>query len=100
MGGRFYDWQWTDSFYTTLFLRNYNMLSSSLVRLAEMFAQWWMLMHSQSGAGAGAGAIAPMGYTQAIVATGMLVCLAPLVLLYLLAQKAFVESLSQTGIKM
>jgi len=41
-----------------------------------------------------------MGYTQAIVATGMLICLVPLIILYLVAQKAFVESLSQTGIKM
>jgi len=43
---------------------------------------------------------APVAYTQAIIATGMLVCLAPLILLYLVAQKAFVESLGQTGIKM
>jgi multiple sugar transport system permease protein len=44
--------------------------------------------------------VAPVAYTQAIIATGMLMCLAPLILLYLIAQKAFVESLSQTGIKM
>jgi multiple sugar transport system permease protein len=54
-------------------------------------------MNSSSGAVYTA---APMGYTQAIIATGVLMCLAPLVLLYLVAQKAFVESLSQTGIKM
>jgi len=35
-----------------------------------------------------------------MIATGMLMCLAPLIILYLIAQKAFVESLSQTGIKM
>jgi len=34
------------------------------------------------------------------MATGMLMFILPLVLLYLVAQRAFVESLSQTGIKM
>jgi multiple sugar transport system permease protein len=93
-------WQWTDSVYTTLFLRNYKMLSTGLGRIAEYFMQWWAATNSISGAGAGAAAMAPMGYTQAIIATGMLMCLAPLILLYLVAQRAFVESLSQTGIKM
>jgi multiple sugar transport system permease protein len=93
-------WQWTDSFYTTLFLRNYNMLSTGLGRIAEYFMQWWAAANSLSGAGAGAAAMAPVGYTQAIIATGMLMCLAPLILLYMVAQRAFVESLSQTGIKM
>jgi len=92
-------WQWTDSFYTTLFLRNYSMLSSGLSRLAESFGQYWGTLNSIGG-GTGLISLAPMAYVQAIIATGMLVCLAPLVLLYLVAQKAFVESLSQTGIKM
>jgi len=93
-------WQWTDSFYTTLFLRNYKMLSSGLGRIAESFGQYWASMSSIGASGAGLISLAPMAYVQAIIATGMLVCLAPLVLLYLIAQKAFVESLSQTGIKM
>jgi multiple sugar transport system permease protein len=56
-----------------------------------------MAMNSSAGA---TYSPAPVGYTQAMIATGMLICLAPLILLYLAAQKAFVESLSQTGIKM
>ncbi|MDR0494806.1 MAG: carbohydrate ABC transporter permease [Treponema sp.] len=90
-------WQWTDSFYSTLFLRNYRMLSMGLNRLAELFGQWWKEM---SIAATGTTVLPPIGYTQMIIATGMLMCLAPLILLYLVAQKAFVESLSQTGIKM
>jgi len=93
-------WQWTDSFYTTLFLRNYRMLSSGLGRLAESFSRYWGSINSVGSGGTGLISIPPLGYVQAIIATGMLVCLAPLVLLYLIAQKAFVESLSQTGIKM
>jgi len=89
-------WQWTDSFYSTLFLTNYKMLSSGLGGLASRFAQWWTVING----GTVSGTIAPVGYTQAMLATGMLMFLAPLIVLYLLAQRAFVESLSQTGIKM
>jgi len=91
-------WQWTDSFYTTLFLKNYRMLATGLGAIAERFSQWWSLTNSISGAAVAS--TAPVGYTQAIIATGVLMSLAPLILLYLVAQKAFVESLSQTGIKM
>ena len=90
-------WQWTDSFYSTLFLTNYKMLSAGLGGLASRFSQWWSLLNNAIGVSGGS---APVGYTQAMIATGMLMCLAPLVLLYLLVQKTFVESLSQTGIKM
>jgi multiple sugar transport system permease protein len=90
-------WQWTDSFYSSLFLNNYKMLSVNLSMIADKLGAWWMAMNSNAGDTYSA---APIGYTQAMIATGMLVCLAPLILLYLAAQKAFVESLSQTGIKM
>jgi multiple sugar transport system permease protein len=90
-------WQWTDSFYSTLFLTNYKMIASGLGGLADRLAEWWAVVN---GSNSIASTVAPVGYTQAIIATGMLMCLAPLVLLYILAQKAFVESLSQTGIKM
>jgi multiple sugar transport system permease protein len=93
-------WQWTDTYYVNLFLRNYGMLSSALGRIAEAFGQYWGRLNAHGAGGTGLMALAPVGYVQAIIATGMLVCLAPLVLLYLVAQKAFVESLSQTGIKM
>jgi multiple sugar transport system permease protein len=91
-------WQWTDSFYATLFLNNYKMLARGLSSITERFSQWWAANNLVSGAAIAS--TAPVGYTQAIIATGMLMCLAPLILLYLVAQRAFVESLSQTGIKM
>ena len=92
-------WQWTDSFYATLFLANYKTLSKGLGSLAEVFSQWYARINIVGGSG-GVSAFAPVGYTQMMIATGMLMCLAPLILLYLVAQRAFVESLSQTGIKM
>ncbi|MCL2879237.1 MAG: carbohydrate ABC transporter permease [Treponema sp.] len=87
-------WQWTDSFYSPLFLRNYNMLSNGVSRLGELFLQW-----TNSG-GASAFSGASIGNVQMIIGTGMLMFIAPLLLLYLVAQRAFVESLSQSGIKM
>jgi len=92
-------WQWTDSFFTTLFLRNYQMLSTRLASIAERITQWWAVTNS-TGGGGGVASTAPIAYVQSMIATGMLMCLAPLIILYLVAQKAFVESLSQTGIKM
>jgi len=89
-------WQWTDSFYSTLFLTNYRMLAKGLAGLAERFSVWY---NATLGSG-GTSAFAPVALTQMMIATGVLMALAPLILLYLVAQKAFVESLSQTGIKM
>jgi multiple sugar transport system permease protein len=84
-------WMWTDSLYTSLFLRGYNVLSSALGSLAERLAEYYTRLFTTA---------APIGYTQMIIATGMLISLIPLILLYLFAQRAIVESLSQTGIKM
>ena len=92
-------WQWTDSFYSTLFLNNYRVLSKGLGSIAERYSQWFAQTYIQTGSG-GVSAFAPVAETQMMIATGMLMCLAPLILLYLVAQRAFVESLSQTGIKM
>lgn len=92
-------WQWTDSFYSTLFLSNYRMLARGLGGLAERYSQWYAQVYVATGTG-GVSAFAPVAQTQMMIATGMLMSLAPLILLYLVAQKAFVESLSQTGIKM
>jgi multiple sugar transport system permease protein len=92
-------WQWTDSFYSTLFLSNYKMLARGLGGLAERYSQWYAQVYVATGTG-GVSAFAPVAQTQMMIATGMLMSLTPLILLYLVAQKAFVESLSQTGIKM
>jgi multiple sugar transport system permease protein len=93
-------WQWTDTLFTTLFLRNFKLISLALSKMTDGFFHWWA---GQNAWGSSTGALMsqpPVAYLQAILATGMLLCLAPLVLLYLVAQRAFVESLTQTGIKM
>jgi len=93
-------WQWTDSIFTTLFLRGYKMMPIALTRLTEAFVRYWGSLNAVGAGGTGVMQQPPMGYVQAVVATGMLMTLVPLIILYLVAQKTFVKSLSQTGIKM
>lgn len=93
-------WQWTDTLYTTLFLRSYKMMPIVISRLGEYFYRYWASLNSFGGGGTALMSQPPLGYVQAIIATGILVFLVPLLILYIFAQKAFVESLSQTGIKM
>ena len=91
-------WQWTDSLYTTLFLSGYKILSSALGAIYEKFEVWYTLNIARADV---SGLYRPpLLEIQQIIATGTLMFILPLVLLYLVAQKAFVESLSQTGIKM
>ena len=93
-------WQWTDTLFTTFFLRGYKMMPIALSRLTESFTRYWATINSVGSGGSGIMAQPPVGYIEAVVATGILVTLIPLILLYLVAQRTFVESLSQTGIKM
>lgn len=85
-------WQWTDSFYSQMFLGNISLLSVQLSWIADRLTKYYNDVLKIPG-------IVPQGYTQCIVSTGTLMVIAPLLLLYLFAQKGFVESLSATGIK-
>jgi multiple sugar transport system permease protein len=93
-------WQWTDTLYSTLFLRSYKMMPIALSMLTDGFYRYWSSLQGWNAGGTDIMSQPPIAYLQAIVATGMLVFLVPLIVLYLVAQRAFVESLSQTGIKM
>lgn len=85
-------WQWTDSFYSKMFLGNTTLLSTQLNRIAgQLDAYIKTTLHNAAGAS--------IGYTNAIVSTGTLMVIIPLLVLYLFAQKGFVESLASTGIK-
>lgn len=85
-------WQWTDSFYTNMFLGKIDLLSKKLGSVGDGLNQYMLTVMHSTGAS--------IGYTQSIVATATLMVIAPILLLYLFAQKGFVESLSSTGIKM
>lgn len=86
-------WQWTDSFYSKMFLGNIKLLSIQLQLIAERLSSYITnTLHNAAGAS--------VGYTNCIISTGTLMVILPLLILYLFAQKGFVESLSSSGIKM
>ncbi len=83
-------WQWTDHQFTNLLLNSEYYLAS---RLNVMGA----LISSTGSAGT---AITASAYSDCLTATATLLILIPVVLLYLIGQKRFVESLSFSGVKM
>lgn len=87
-------WQWTDRFYSSTFMPTSSLLSTQLSTLAEKLARY---LSDSSGTSASSIGLAR---TQQIIATGVIMSVSPLILLYCFAQRGFVESLSNTGIKM
>lgn len=86
-------WQWTDSYYSRLFLGKIKLLPKALTSLSEQLGEYYARVN-------GIGSRPSVAYEQAVIATALLMTLIPLILIYLVAQKGFVESLSQSGIKM
>lgn len=84
-------WQWTDTFYSTLFLQKTKVLSGALSSVSFDITQ---RIYFETGVNTSlAPAISSM-YTN----TASLLVIAPLVILYLFAQKRFVESIERSGI--
>jgi multiple sugar transport system permease protein len=52
------------------------------------------------GAIGGHGIQPPPALLEAVISTGVLLGIAPIILIYLFAQRGFVESIGQSGIKM
>lgn len=86
-------WQWTDSFYSGMFLGNIPLLSTTLARLVDSLGAFMMRL-------LGVKTTVNVAYSNCILSTGTLMFIIPLIILYLFAQKGFVESLSSSGIKM
>jgi len=86
-------WQWTDSFYSKMFLGNMKLLSNRLTSITGLLSDYLTSLD-------GVASKASIAYGQMMVSTGMIMAIIPLLLLYVVAQKAFVENLSQTGLKM
>lgn len=85
-------WQWTDTFYSGLFMPSIKMLARELSGIADRVNSYVSVQLGQMGG-------ASMGYQQQIVSTGTMVTIAPLLILYLFAQKGFVESIAASGLK-
>ncbi len=85
-------WQWTDGFYSSTFMGGISLLSAKLSNIGDRLGHYMTTVMHTTGAS--------IGYTNCIVATGTLMTIVPLIILYMFAQKGFVESLSSSGIKM
>lgn len=86
-------WQWTDGFYSRMFLSGKRLVSTSIANvvneLGSYIAKYTGVKTSVS-----------VAYSNAILSTGTLMVVAPVIILYLFAQRQFVESISSSGIKM
>lgn len=85
-------WQWTDGFYSKMFLGDVRLLATQLAVVADRLAGYMNTVLRRG--------TPSVGYTNCIVSTATLMVIVPLLILYLFAQKGFVESLSNSGIKM
>ncbi len=86
-------WQWTDGFYSRMFLGNTTLVSLSLSRIVDSLGAYIQRL-------TGVKTTISIAYSNCILATGTLMIILPLIILYLFAQRQFVESISSTGIKM
>lgn len=84
-------WQWTDSFYTSLYLNSTKVMSSALSSLSVN------VYRSYEGFGGSMNFISP-GFVSMMNNTGTILAIVPLILLYLICQKQFVEGIERSGI--
>lgn len=86
-------WQYNDTFYTSLFMSESNLMSVKIASLpAELDQNLPALL------GLSAEMKADPNYVAMLVDTGILLAIAPLLILYLFVQRYFVESVERTGI--
>lgn len=84
-------WQWTDSFYTSLYLNKTQVMSTALSSLAvNVYSQY-------EGFGGSMDFISP-GFVSMINNTGTVLAIIPLILLYIFCQRYFVEGIERSGI--
>lgn len=86
-------WQWTDGFYSKMFLGGRQLVSTSIARIVDSLGAYIQRA-------TGIKTTVSIAYSNCILATGTLMIILPLIILYLFAQRSFVESISSSGIKM
>lgn len=84
-------WQWTDSFYSGLFLNDFQVMAGALNALPYNVASLY-------GDVSGSMSFVSPGYLSMVSNTGVLLCILPLFIIYLFLQKYFVESIARSGI--
>ena len=87
-------WQWTDIFYTRLFLP-----SSSISIYSNQMSSMVSRMGRYFSADASKPIIVPNARQQQLIFIAVLICAVPLIILYIFTQRTFVESLAMSGSK-
>jgi len=85
-------WQWTDLFYTRNFFSGMSIYSTQLSSIVSRMNRYFSSDASKP-------IITPVGRQQQLISIGVLICCIPLVILYLFAQRTFVESIVMSGSK-
>ncbi len=85
-------WQYTDTFFTSLYLTSLRVLPTALSTLAATVAQWY-----SADQFSGFQYLSP-GYTSILNNAGSMLVIAPLALVYILLQRYFVEGIERSGI--
>lgn len=85
--------QWADGFYTTIFLNHLDLMAKYLPSIYDILTQYLT-------ASTGLAQTPNVLYSEAISATALLVAITPITIIYLIAQRTFIESLTSSGIKM
>jgi multiple sugar transport system permease protein len=84
-------WQWMDSFYTSLYLTKINVIPVALSSLgASVYGEY-------SNFGGSMNFISP-GYLSMMNNTGTILAMVPLIILYIICQRYFVEGIERSGI--
>ena len=89
-------WQWTDGFYSKLFLGGKVLVSTSLANIVDALGVY---VARQQGSVNEQVSVSTQ-LSNCILSTGTLLIILPILIVYLFAQRAFVESISSSGIKM
>lgn len=84
-------WQWTDSFYTSMYIPGTALFANKLGGLATVIHQQYASM------GGNMNFVSP-GFASQMNNTGSLLVILPLILMYLFCQKYFVEGIERSGI--
>ncbi len=87
-------WQWTDIFYTRLFLP-----ITSISTYSNQMASMVTKMSRYFSADSSVAVVVPNARQQQLISIAVLICAIPLVILYIFTQRTFVESLAMSGSK-
>ena len=84
-------WQWTDRFYTNNFLRGFQTLSANLPSIQQRLNMLKTIN--------GESAQVSISRVQQMISTGVVMTIIPLLIVYVVGQRGFVESLATSGLK-